>query len=88
MLAGSCDRKTFFVEQAFDLKYGLDVFAAVEAMAARTFHRFKSREFSFPIAKDERLRGRQTAHFADAEKTLLRKFRRSLRSTSHIFSVS
>src|SRR5580704_2222137 len=88
MLAGACDRKTFFVEQAFDLEYRLDVFATVEAMTARAFHRLESREFRFPIAKDESFRGRQSAHFADAEKTLLRKFRRSLRSTGHIFSVS
>src|SRR5580692_1927368 len=67
MFARSGDRKTFFVEQAFDFENGLDVFAAVEAMAAGALHRLQHGKFGFPIAQDEGLGGRQAADFANAE---------------------
>src|ERR1700751_5414111 len=88
MLAGTGDGETFFVEQAFDFKNGFDVVAAVEAMSAGTFHRLQRREFRLPVAQDEGLRGRQTAHFADAEKALLWKFGRGRISVILLFSVS
>jgi hypothetical protein len=88
MFAGAGDGKTFFVEKAFDFKNGFDVVAAVEAMSAGTFHRLQRREFRFPVTQDEGFRSRQAAHFADAEKALLRDFGRGVGGASHMFSVS
>jgi hypothetical protein len=88
MLAGASDGEAFLVEQAFDFENGFDVVATVEAVAAGTFHRLQRREFGFPVAQDEGLRSRQAAHFANAEKALLRKFGRGVGGASHMFSVS
>ena len=88
MFAGACDREAFFVEQAFDFENGFDVVAAVEAVAAGAFHRLQRWEFGFPVTQDEGLRSRQAAHFANAEKALLRNFGRGMSSGSHMFSVS
>ncbi len=88
MFAGTGDREAFLVEEALDFENGFDVVAAIEAMAAGTFHGLERGKFSFPVAKDERLGGRQAADFADAEKTLFRNFRRSLRGTGHVFCLS
>jgi len=88
MFAGAGDRETFLVEKAFDFENGFDVVAAVETMSAGAFHRLQSWEFRLPVTQDEGLRSRQAAHFADAEKALLRKFGRGMSSGSHMFSVS
>jgi hypothetical protein len=63
--AGDC--KTFFVQQPLDFKNGLDIFTAVEAMAAGTLHRLQHGKFGFPIAQDEGLGRRQAADLANAE---------------------
>ena len=67
MLARAGDRKSLVVEQALDLENGLDVFAAIEAMAARAFHRLQHGKFGLPIAQHEGLGGGQAADFADAK---------------------
>src|SRR5580704_10416181 len=83
------NREAFFVEQALDFENRLNVFAAIEAMAAGTLNRFEHREFRFPVAKDEGFRRRQAADLADAEKALLRDGRRLMTwgSTCHIFGL-
>ncbi len=88
MLSSAGDRETFFVEKALDFENGFDVVAAVEAMAAGAFYGLQRREFGLPVTQDEGFRRRQAAHFADAEKALLRNFRRGMCSGGHMFSVS
>ena len=83
MLSRASDRKTLFVEQALDFEDGLDIFATVEAVPAGAFHRLQRGKLGFPVAQHERLRRRQTAHLADAEKALFRKFLRGLGRTRH-----
>ena len=68
MFARAGDRKTLVVEQALDFENGFDVFAAIEAMAARALHRLQHGKFGFPIAQDEGLGSRQAADFADANR--------------------
>jgi len=45
--------ETFVVEEPLDFKNSFDVFAAVEAMAAGTFHRLERGKFRSPVAQDE-----------------------------------
>src|SRR3984885_14676498 len=88
MLAGARDRETFLVEEALDFEDGFDVVAPIKAMAARTFYGLQHRKLGLPVAQYEGFRRRQAAYFADAEKALLRNFRRGMRSGGHMFSVS
>ena len=71
MFARAGDGESFLVQQALDFENGLDVFAAVEAMAVGALHRLQHGKFGFPVAQDEGLGGRQAADFADAEEALL-----------------
>jgi hypothetical protein len=88
MFARAGDGKTLFIEQALDFENGLNVFAAVEPMAAGTFYGLQRGEFGFPVAQDESLGGGEAADFANAEKALLRNRGRSLSGGGHGFSVS
>ena len=67
MLSCAGNRESLFVKEALDFEDGLDILAAVEAVAARAFHRLERGEFGLPIAQDKSLRGRQAAHLPDAK---------------------
>lgn len=88
---GPGDGKAFVIEQALDFKYGFDVFAAVQAMAAGALHRLQRGKFGFPVAQDEGLGRGEPADFADAEKRFFREGRKVLRircwsSAGHVYS--
>src|ERR1700735_4878193 len=82
------DCEPFLVEQPLDLENSFDIFATIQAMTARAFHRLQHGKFRFPVAQHESLCRRQPADFADAEETLLRNFMSCLRRACHGFSVS
>jgi len=88
MFARSGNREAFFVQEALDLQNGFNVFPAIEAMAARAFDRLQGWKLGFPETEHERLGFGEAAYLTDAEKTLLRNFRRGLSGTCHVFSVS
>ena len=70
MAASAGDGEAFVVEQALDVQDGVDVLAAIEAMALGAFHRLQHRELGLPIAQHEGLGVGQAADFANAEETL------------------
>jgi len=77
MFPRSRDGKALVVEQPLDFEDSFDIFAAIQAVAAGALDGLQRGKFRFPIAQNEGLRRRQTAHFSDTEKTLLREFLRS-----------
>src|SRR5579862_5546246 len=70
MAAGAGDGEAFVVEQALDAQHGVNVFAAIEAMALRALDGLEHGELGFPVAQHEGLGVRQAADFADAVKAL------------------
>src|SRR5207245_1234631 len=68
--ARASNGEPFVVEQALDLQHGLNVLAAVEPMALRTFHRLQRGELALPVAQDKGFGGGEPADFADAEEAL------------------
>ena len=65
--------ETFVVKETFDLENGFDVFAAIEAVTAETFHRLQRGKFGFPVTEDESFGRSEAADFADAEKRFFRE---------------
>src|SRR5579875_1041404 len=84
MFAGPRNGESFLVEEALDFENGLDVLAAVQALARGALHRLKRGKFGFPEAQNESLGARQAAHFADAEQTLFGDVRRHLCRACHV----
>jgi hypothetical protein len=69
MFAGTDDGEAFVVEQALDFVDGLDVFAAIEAVAAGALDGLQHRKFGLPVAEDECLGVGDAAHFANTEES-------------------
>src|ERR1700690_26303 len=86
MLARAGDSETFVVKQPLDFENRLDVFAAIEAMAARALHWLKRGEFGFPVAQHESLGSSDAANFADAKQALRRQCVQDGSGSSHVYS--
>src|SRR5262249_49043193 len=60
------DGKAFVIEQALDLEDQVNIFLAIETMAARAFDRLEHWELGLPIAQHKRVQVRYAADFANS----------------------
>jgi len=68
MAARSCNGESLVVKKTLDLENQINVFLAIEAMAAVALHRLEHGELRFPIAQHEGFQLGHAADFADAVK--------------------
>jgi hypothetical protein len=71
-LTGAGDSVALVVEEGLDMESGLNIAAAIEALAGAAFVGFELREFALPEAKDIGGNVAELRDFADAEVELVR----------------